>query len=212
MKFKYVVCVVLGILSFYSCIKHEIVPAPTTTIFLTSKFTGVLDGISTEFSDSKDGYTCVTSQDKNLLTTPVLSSAIFYSKIASTSVKSSIRIGLGKLYWDAGVSAEPTLTMFQDFFNSAENILPPFKDDCSSGFNVQYVDENGTVFTSRDTSSQFQNVKFTNIKQESDASGDYSKFVCTFNCYVYYSSGPPAANGVDSVKIQNGQLKGWFKK
>lgn len=212
MKFKFFIFVLITLFTVISCVKHEIIPAPTPKVTLTSKFSGIVNGLPIELNEGVSGYSCIPTQDKNLLTSPNLSSAIFYSEIFSSTEKKAFRIGLGKAYWDASSSSEPGIDIFNEFFTKPSNVLPTYKDDCSLGFNVRYTDQNGTVYSSRDTSTQFQNVKFTNISQESDATGDYSKFICTFNCYVYYLSGPNPAIGLDSVKIQNGQLKGWFKK
>jgi hypothetical protein len=212
MKFNFFTAIIITLLTITSCIKHEIVPAPTSTVSLTSKFSGLVNGVPVDLNEGISGYTCLPTQDKNLLSSPLLSSAIFYAEMFSVSEKKAFRIGLGKAFWDANTSSEPSLEIFNNFFIKPSSILPSYKDDCSQGFNVRYTDDNGTIYTSRDTSTQFQNVKFTNIAQESDATGDYCKFTCTFNCYVYYLSGPNPPIGLDSVKIQNGQLKGWFKK
>ncbi len=212
MKIKFITFTIITLFTVISCIKHEVIPAPTPKVTLTSKFSGIVNGIPVEINEGVSGYTCVPTQDKNLLTSPILSSAIFYAEMFSTSEKKAFRIGLGKAFWDASVSSEPSLDVFNEFFITPSNVLPTYKDDCAQGFNVRYTDASGTIYTSRDSSTQFQNVKFTNISQESDPTGDYSKFICTFNCYVYYSSGPNPPVGLDSIKIQNGQLKGWFKK
>ena len=75
-----------------------------------------------------------------------------------------------------------------------------------------FTDELGSVYTSRADSSTYKDVKFSNIRQDSDATGDYSKFTSTFNCYVYYESGTLPLAGKDSLKIQMGRLKGYFKR
>lgn len=212
MKFKIFLYLTIAALPIISCIKHEVIPAPVPKVELKSKFTGLINDVQTEYNEGVSGYTCVPTQDKNLLTSPTLSSAIYYSEISSATAKPAIRIGLGKINWDTGVSADPSLESFTNFFTTPASILPNYKDDCSSGFNVKYTDANGTIYVSHENSVNYQDVKFTNILQESDPNGDYNKFVCTFNCYVYYSSGPNPAIGLDSLKIQNAQLKGWFKK
>lgn len=212
MKFKLLVFITISLFNLYSCIKHEVVPAPIHTVTLTSKFSGIVNGTPVQLNDGVAGYTCISTQDKNLLTSPNLSSAIFYSEMVSSQNKKAFRIGLGKINWDASSSSSPSLDLFNSFFISPSNVLPKYKDDCSLGFNVRYTDENGTIYTSRDTSKIYQDISFTNIKQESDDSGDYSKFICNFNCYVYYLSGPNPPVGLDSIKIQSGKFTGWFKK
>ncbi len=212
MKFGKLLFFTLALSVLFSCVKHEVIPAPIPKVTLISKFTGTINGVSVEYNEGVDNYTCIPTQDKNLLTSPSLSSAIYYSEILSSTYKNAIRIGLGKVNWDAGTSSDPSLSVFNSFFTTSSNILPHYKDNCMPGFNVKYTDEVGTIYTSRDTSSQFQNIKFSNMIQESDPNGDYSKFLCTFNCYVYYASGPAPAVGLDSIQIQNGQFKGWFKK
>ena len=212
MKSVKILSLLIITLILFSCVEHEIIPAPIPKVTLTSKFKGIINGVDIEFNEGVAGYTCVPTQEKNLVTSPALSSAIYFSDISSVSSKKSIKIGLGKINWDAAVTSEPTLASFNSFFTTPSNVLPHFKDNCISGFNVKYTDENGTIYSSRDTSSQFKNVKFTNIVQETDPSGDYSKYLCTFSCYVYYLSGPSPLPGLESIQIQNGQFKGWFKK
>jgi len=210
MKFTFFLTILL--ISILSCVKHEVIPAPIPTVILSAKFTATINGISTVFEDGVLGYSCNPTQEKNLVTSPLLSTAIVYSKIGSTQATESIQIALGKINWDAAKSTELTLPSFNSFFKDPLNVLPKYKDDHSSGFSAKYIDKSGTIYTSRDTSSRYKSVKFSNITQESDATGDYSKFVCTFNCYVYYLSGPNPANNLDSIQIQNAQFKGWFKK
>jgi hypothetical protein len=212
MKFKKLLIFTLSLSVFISCVKHEVIPPPEIKVTLVSKFTGTINGASIEYNEGVDNYTCIPTQDKNILASPSLSSAIYYSEILSSTYKNAIRIGLGKINWDAGSSSDPSVDVFNSFFTTSSNVLPHYKDNCMPGFNVRYTDEVGTIYTSRDTSSQFQNVKFSNMAQESDPNGDYSKFLCTFNCYVYYASGPAPAVGLDSIQIQNAQFKGWFKK
>jgi hypothetical protein len=212
MKSRKLLIFTFTLFACFSCVKHEVIPAPIKKVTLVSKFTGTINGVSIEYNEGVDNFTCIPTQDKNLLTSPSLSSAIYYSEILSTTYKNAIRIGLGKVNWDAGASSEPSLSTFNSFFTTSSNILPHYKDNCMPGFNVRYIDEMGTVYTSRDSSSQFQNVKFSNMAQDTDPDGDYSKFLCTFNCYVYYASGPAPAIGLDSIQIQNAQFKGWFKR
>lgn len=212
MKFKAILSLSVAALMIFSCIKHEIIPAPTPKVELKSKFTGTINGTLVEFNEGIDGYTCSVPNETNLLSPPAQSSEIFCSEIGSATATSSIKIRLGKISWTGAAQTDLPLSSFNSFFTQTSNILPPYKDDCSNGINVVYKDANGTVYTSNENSVNFQDAKFTNITQESDDTGDYSKYLCTFNCYVYYSSGPSPAPGLDSVRIQNGQFKGWFRK
>ncbi len=216
MKTNTIILIAVAISSFFSCIKHEVIPAPTPSVKLKSQFKGYIDGSTTltEFNEGVNGYTCVTNNSVLLQTT-----AIYYSSISSTTlptISPSIRIGLGTLSWSG--AATPSLAEFNSFFTT--NIIPPYTNGAVNGFEIQYTTAEGAVYTSKasgssstsTTTTQFQDKTFSNITQESDATGDYSKFVCSFNCYVYWSSGTPAPADKDSIKIQSGLFKGWFKK
>ncbi len=213
MKFKTILSVFVAVLMLFSCIKHEIIPAPTPKVDLQCKFSGTVNGTSTEFIQNVSGYDCSSQNEINLLNPPAQSSEIYCAEMSSTTASTpSVKIRLGKISWTGAAQTDLPLTSFDGFFTSASNILPTYKDDCTNGFNVVYKDASGTIYASHEASTNFQDAKFTNIVQESDATGDYSKFVCTFNCYVYYQSGTNPAPGLDSIRIQNGQFKGWFKK
>lgn len=212
MRKLYFLFILIGSYTINSCIKHEVIPAPTYSVDLSYSFSGVIDGQSIKFTADSVGYFCLPTQEKNLVSPPQLSSAIYYTTISSVLENASIKIGLGQISWDRTSGDDPSLDKFKSFFTSTGNAFPKYKDDCSSGFNVTYTDGNGSVYKSHENSINYQDVKFTNIKQDSDETGDYSKYSCTFNCYVYYDSGTPMTAGKDSLKIQMGKLKGWFKK
>ena len=79
-----------------------------------------------------------------------------------------------------------------------------------AGFEVKYKDANGLEWVSDENSTNFQDVTFSNIKQEADATGEYSMFTCVFDCYVYNTD--PVTLAKDSIRIQGTELKGWFKR
>jgi len=194
------------------CVKHEIIPAPEHEVELAYSFKGVIDNDTIEMTSEFSNYRCNPTQEKNLVTPPLLSSAIYYSEISSDLVFRKIKIGLGQIQWNKSAGDDPGLEAYNAFFSSTSNMFPLYKDNLSSGFKVTYTDENNIVYESSENSSEYKDVKFTNISQDSDASGDYSKFSCTLNCYVYYVSGNTPENGRDSLKIQMGKIKGYFKK
>ena len=137
----------------------------------------------------------------------------------NNSYVSAFRWRVKPVYSAYGKTAKPRgtngvwwLSSFNTFFTGVANAFPSYNDNCSSGFKVIYTDELGSVYTSRADSSTYKDVKFSNIRQDSDATGDYSKFTSTFNCYVYYESGTLPLQGKDSLKIQMGRLKGYFKR
>lgn len=219
MKLKAFLSLSIAALMIFSCIKHEIIPAPTPKVELESKFTGTIGGNPVEFNEGVNGYTCSVPNETNLLSPPAQSSEIFCSEIGSLTEIPSVKIRLGKISWTGASQTDLPLATFNSFFTQTSNILPQYKDDCANGINIVYTDGSGTIYTSREANNSYttgnilkQDAKFTNISQESDDTGDYSKYVCTFNCYVYYSSGPSPAPGLDSLRIQNAQFTGWFRK
>jgi len=200
-------------LILFSCTKHEVIPAPEYSINLDYSFTATIDNDPTVSFTSEDlEYNYQATQEKNLVNPPQLSSAIYYSNITSTSTSEAIQIGLGDIQWDQSTGEDPALSTFNTFFTSSSNAFPSFNDNCSPGFKVIYTDSLGSIYTSRADSTTFKSVKFSNIRQDTDATGDYSKFTCSFDCYVYYESGTTPQPGKDSLKIQMGKLKGYFKR
>ena len=115
---------------------------------------------------------------------------------------------MGSVMWDAATVGDPTLPIFNGFFQSA--LTPNFSNAASDGIEVQYRDSNGKVWTSKDNSVNFQDAVFSNVKQESDSNGDYNMYTLNFECYVYhYDIG---LDELDSLRIQNAVLKAWFKR
>ena len=115
---------------------------------------------------------------------------------------------MGSVMWDAASVADPTLPIFNDYF--LNNMTPAYSNNSANGIEIQYRDSNGKIWASKENSVNAQNAIFSNIKQESDANGDYSMYTLNFECYVYhYDIG---LDELDSVRIQNAVLKAWFKR
>jgi hypothetical protein len=89
-------------------------------------------------------------------------------------------------------------------------LTPNFSDNALAGFEVRYTDANGTEWYTREASTNFQEVEFSEIKQESDVTGNYSKFNVVFDCYVYRQD--PVTLDWDSLRIQSTEMRGWFKR
>lgn len=196
------------ILGMGSCIEHEVIPAPEPSVELFCQFTGNINSTNVTFTQNVNGYYLNTTKAKILLPPPSLSSAVYYSEILSASATPSIKIGLGSVTWDASTTNEPTLTLFNNFHLNA--LTPAYSNSGTTGFEVTYKDGLGKIWVSQDNSVNFQNVTFSSILQESDASGDYSKFTCDFNCYVYRQDAITLL--WDSLPIQGAKFKGWFKR
>ena len=197
---------IIGAFAFLlsSCIDHEVIPAPVPTVDLNSHFSATVDGASVEFTENVLGYVNTSEKAKIILPPPNFSSAVYYSQMSSAEVATSIKVGLGSMVWDAALAPDPGLTTFNNFFT--DNDLPQYSQFGSAGFEVTYRDGFGSEWKSLDTSPNAQDVEFVNIKQESDSSGDYSLFTCNFNCYAYNF------DFSDSILIQNGIYRGWFRR
>ena len=208
-KLKFSIAALLfGGLALTSCIEHEVIPAPTPTVDLKCSFDGVVNGTDVHLMQFIDGYDCTPTKAKYLLPAPQWSTAVYYSEISSAASPVSFKIGMGSVAWDASTTSDPTLALFNDFFTS--NLTPNFSNVAVSGIEVSYRDAAGRTWVSHDNSVNAQNASFTGISQESDETGDYSKFTCNFNCYVYYQD--PGTLLWDSIQIQNAAFKGWFKR
>ena len=172
----------LGSFFLTGCPKHEIIPAPVPHVTLTSKFIGTINGAPVELTQDVDGYYLDANKTKVILPSPTPSYAIYSADMKSAQSLVSIKVSLGSVVFDGGVSQDPAVEVWNAFFQSnASPNNPPYTAGAMNGFEVVYRDGTGAVWTS-DTSGP--NVAFTNIVQESDATGDYSKFVCTFDCTV----------------------------
>jgi hypothetical protein len=191
-----------------ACNKHEVIPAPEPKAELKSHFIGTINGTEVEFTKNVNGYYGLANKSKIILPSPSSSSAVYYYDMKSDEAISSMKVGLGSVLWDASAASDPSVAMFNSFFNS--NLSPSYSTDGANGFVVVYKDGNGSEWTSSEGSVNPQSVQFTNVSQESDNNGDYSKFSCTFSCFVYRSYGNPVV--IDSLYIDNGQMTGWFQR
>ena len=80
-----------------------------------------------------------------------------------------------------------------------------------NGFTVTYVDGNNRTWQSNeDHLFPGESVEYTNVSQESDNTGDYTKFTVTFNTYVY--SFNVVTGMVDQLPITDAVYKGWYKR
>ena len=200
---------------FTSCIKHEVIPAPVPTVDLYAHFYGVIDGAEIELTENVLDYVNVSTKAKIILPPPQFSSAVYYSELQSPSVQTSIKVGMGSIDWDASIAPDPALTSFNSFFLSNEN--PNYSNNGSNGFEAVFTDGSGREWASNEFSANQQNVQFTGIVQESDSTGDYSLFVCNFDCWAYslnpdsLAQTPPVVH-TDSIKIQDAVYHGWFRR
>lgn len=201
--------VLLGISGLFltSCIEHEVIPAPVPQVELDAHFIGTVAGSTVEFTENVNDYINSSSADLYISQQQVNSTAVYFSTMSSPTLLRSVSVGLGSVFWDASNGeTRPTLPEFNNFYSSPSNQLPSYKDGGQGGFVVRYTDGNGTLYTSSQSSPNFQDVQFINVTQESGENGDFDLFTCKFNCYVY------TASGTDSIAIQNAEYKGWFKR
>ena len=191
-----------------SCIKHEVIPAPVPMVDLSCHFIGTVNGTTVELTENVLGYYCTTSKAKILLPSPSLSSASYFSQMLSSSTPVSAKIALGSVMWDAATAIDPDVAAFNAFHGN--NLTPNFSTLGASGFEFSYRDGTGVTWTSKPNSVNFQDVTFSSIVQESDTSGDYSKFKCNFECYVYHTDAVTLV--LDSIHVQGAQYEAWFKR
>lgn len=206
-----------------SCTKHEIIPAPTPSVDLKCSFQGDIGGAFVEYTENVDNYTCFPSIAKQTLSG--ITNAQYLFSMSSTSQIQSVQIAMGSLSWsDPTGTQTPALTLFNSFFTA--NDMPNYSDLALAGFEVTYRDATGLYWKSDEASPLAQTVAFNpnTIKQESDASGDYSLFTCDFACPVYHTyvvvdisvipqtTPPTMRDSVASILIENAIYKGYFKR
>ena len=196
------------VFSLESCIEHEVIPAPVPMVDLTCHFIGTVNGSVLELTENVSGYAGSATKNLNILPAPAVSTAAYNFQMTSASTQTSVKVVLGSVLWDASVSTAPDIATFNAFHTA--NTSPSYSTSGSSGFEVSYKDAAGLNWTSKQSSPNPQSVTFTGILQESDTLGDYSKFTCNFNCYVYRQDA--FTLDWDSLLIQDGVFKGWFER
>jgi hypothetical protein len=221
--------IILGLLgvTLGSCIKHEVIPAPEPTVDLKGEFTGVIGGAYIEYTENVNGYACAPSIAKQ--TTAGVTNAQYLFTMLSQSEVPYIQIGMGSLSWnDPTGTSTPALTLFNQFFNrdGAAMSSPSYSNSALAGFEVTYRDAYGDIWKSDEVNSSVQDVEFVyeSIVQESDNSGDYSKFTCNFETEVFHTysviditvipqtSPPTMVDSVASFMITDAVYKGYFKR
>lgn len=202
-------------LAVTSCIKHEVIPPPTNTIPLKASFVGFVNGTQIEFTQNVLGYRGFAGKTSFINPSPTPSKMIYVSEIGSAQDSRAVKLTYGALKWDAGLNAEPNLSMFNDFHSANSGIVLPFKDYNSlinlegDGVQVEYTDQNGLVWISRE-SDLGQTTKFLVKKQASDNTGDYTLFECSFSCKVWRVD--PQTQEQLSLNLNNAKLNAWFKR
>ena len=196
-------------LIFSSCIEHEVIPAPETTVDLNAAFIGFVNGTQVEFTQNVNGYGAVAINAEDINPSPTPSHMTYGSKIKSIYNDQAIRVKFGTLDWDVSQNSYPTVSMFNDWLNTWSNTPVSFSDQGLSGMEIEYTDNLGVSWVSRE-SDLGQTGTFVIKKQESDNTGDYSLFECTFSCLVWRIN--PQTNLDESLNIENGKITSWFKK
>lgn len=211
MKTKKIIALSLLIsLVVFGCIKHEVIPPPSPQVTLKPHFYGVINGTDVEYTEDVDGFNAETSEAQYILPPPQPSTFVYFCEMNSNVISTSIKVALGGLNWDAGALERPSLTQFNTFFT---NLLTPsvlnYSLDAKEGFEVTYKDNFGNVWKSDETSVNAQSAIFTDIDNEQDNTGDYSKFKLEFSCHVYRTIG---LDERDSLRINDAVFEGWFKR
>jgi len=210
---KAVYLFVFGSVFLAGCPKHEIIPAPKPKVELESHLIGSINGTDVELTQNVGGYYVDATKAKIILSSPQPSSAVYYAEMKSAESLVSVRIGIGSVQWDASVSSDPTITQFNSFFTNPVNMTPVYSTNAASGFEVVYRDGSGNIWTS-DELDVANTAVFTNIIQESDGTGDYSKFTCTFTCTMHRMQVNPSPLPPTplSLEMEDVVFDGWFKR
>jgi hypothetical protein len=193
-----------------SCVKHEVIPKPTPRVRLEPHFTGFINGTDVEFTDDVDGFNGETSDVQYIFPTPDTSRYVYICEMKSNLISTAVRVAVGGLGWDAGVLEKPSLSQFNTFFEDLE--FPStlnYSPNAMRGFEVKFTDAFGNTWVSDSASVNPQTAVFTEIVNEQDNTGDYSKFKLNFSCHVYRNIN---ALERDSIRIENAIFDGWFKR
>lgn len=209
-------------ITFSSCIKHEVIPAPEPQVELTCHFEGTIGGAFVEYTENVDDYIAFPSIAKQ--TQSGITNAQYLFAMTSQSHIPYVQIAMGSLSWNDPTGTEtPALSLFNGFFTT--NDSPNYSNAALNGFEASYRDIHGDIWRSYKDSIP-EDVAFIpgSIIQESDTKGDYSKFICTFNCPIYHiytvidisvipQTNPPTyRDSVASMMIEDAVYQGYFKR
>jgi hypothetical protein len=195
-----------ALLSFNSCIEHEVIPPPKPVVELECSFSATINGAAYTLIEDVGGMYCESTKSKQINPAPQSSTAT-YNAIKKSDVQLDyVNVSLGKLSFNADVEADPSLEQFENFFNT--NLNPPFSIAANAGVEIVFRDAAGAVWFSNPNSTNPQNFTFTSLIQESDELNDYMKFNATFTCYMYND----LANPTDSIHVENAVFKSHFKR
>ena len=192
-----------------SCIEHEVIPPPVNTVDLNCYFVGFVNGTQVEFTQNVQGYGANVVNYEDINPSPTLSHQTYGSKIKSFYYDQAIQLKFGTLDWDASANSEPTVAMFNDYHSTNSGIPINFSDNGLAGIEVEYTDNNGVKWLSRESDPGQEGV-FTINSQSSDNTGDYSLFECDFSCKVWRIN--PQTNQDESLDITNAKFTSWFKR
>jgi len=141
---------ILGLL-VSSCIEHEVIPPPVNTVDLNCSFIGFVNGTQVEFTQNVEGYKAQVMNSEDINPSPALSFKTYGTKISSFYNPQAVRIKFGTLDWDASANSQPTVTMFNDWHTNNAGIPISFSDLGANGIEVEYTDNNGVTWLSRET-------------------------------------------------------------
>lgn len=189
-----------------SCIKHEVIPAPSPMVDLPASFSAILEGNTYELINDVDGFYCKATQSLEINPTPQPSSAIYYSGIKSDEKLDYIQIGVGKLNFNADINSIPNLESFTNYFK--DMTPPPFSKDALNGVEIIYRDGNNNPWISDENMGDPQSFDFTTVRQESDEDGDYIIFTANFSVSLVDNIDNPT----DTIRFDNAVFKGYFKR
>jgi hypothetical protein len=179
------------------------VPVPVPVVDLNAHFFGTINGAQLELTQNVQGYYGTAWSDYDF-SNPPFAEATYSFNMQSGEFMTAIEISHGSFTWDtSGTNYSPPLSAFNQFHSV--DTLPSYSSGGINGFEISFIDYSGNVWQSNDMSPNFQTVKFSNVLQESDGTGDYSKFSCEFTCYVY------DLGLTDSLLIENAVFQGWFQ-
>lgn len=202
---------ILGLLSvmyFLSgCIEHEVIPPPRPVVELSCSFNATIDGSNYNLIENVSGLVCDPTKAKEILPQPQPSSAIYYAGISSDVAMDFIQLGIGKIFFNADVTSDPSKDQFETFLNA--NLNPDFAADANGGVEITFRDLSGNVWMSNPDSQEPQSFVFAAMEFESDDNGEYAKFTANFSCTLYREIDDTTTA---SLLIENAVYNGYFKR
>ena len=201
MRKLYILGVIVGIISFNSCVDHTIIPPPLPLVELECECQAYVNDSLVKYQGL-----CAYSSTKEIVALGP-SRAQYKTKVSSDDLPGGLELEIRSMTWVDNGTNNPDLDDWKAFL--IDNPTPGYSGGIEhDGVVIRWTDPNGKVWVSDTTNDAcIQTFIFNKMVQESDTTGKYMNYEASFDCKLVNSD-----YGTDSVKcVTGGTIYSSFK-